>query len=167
MTITINVTGESLSEIGEDLRALVPNAGLDEMGLQELLLYVDQRCDKEGYEMEVYKKGERAKPREEQKRDEATRSLKEDLEASVKLGEEAAAAEPEKKGKKAAKGNGKAETDEERKARCVLRLQDLFLSNKSEVMKLLAEFGGGVKSFNAIAPEKFGPISDAIKERFP
>ena len=57
-----------------------------------------------------------------------------------------------------------AETPAARKARCVAKLQDLFANGKkAEVMKILAEHGGGAKTFAAVTEDKFEPISEALE----
>jgi hypothetical protein len=56
-----------------------------------------------------------------------------------------------------------AETPAARKARCVAKLQAMFADGrKADVMKILAEHGGGAKTFAAVAEDKFEPISDAL-----
>lgn len=57
-----------------------------------------------------------------------------------------------------------AETPAARKARCVAKLQDLFANgHKAEVLKILAEHGGGAKTFAAVDEGKFELISDALE----
>ena len=138
------------------------------MGLQELLLYTSQRCEEAGYEMEV------KKPLAVAEKEEARARLRGDLEASVKqeetkLDELAKADEVtkevvEKAVKAVKKGNGKAVSDADRKAQCIKILQQLYAEGrKTEVNKILADFGEGAKNFNVIPEEKFGPIHDAIE----
>ena len=56
------------------------------------------------------------------------------------------------------------ETPAGRKARCVAKLQDLFANGKkAEVLKILADYGGGAKTFAAVDEAKFEPISDALE----
>ena len=164
--VTVTVSGDSLSDAMEALRGLSPDKHktLDEMPLESFLLYAAERCEREGYEMEVYKKGSKTLSPTEAKREEAKAALKSDLEASLAL--ETAKEDEPKKAKKA-KANGKAETDDQRKDRCVRRLQDLYPNHKTDVMKILADFGEGVKSFNAIPADKFEKISEIIAEKFP
>lgn len=56
------------------------------------------------------------------------------------------------------------ETAAARKARCVAKLQDLFANGKkAEVLKILADHGGGAKTFAAVDEAKFEPISEALE----
>jgi hypothetical protein len=55
------------------------------------------------------------------------------------------------------------ETPDARKARIILRLQELYSGGrKADVNKLLAQFGNGTKTFSSIPAEQFGPIAEAV-----
>jgi hypothetical protein len=153
-TIRFEITGDSIAEIQDTLQTMVPiktrEHMLAEMSLEALLLYADERCQAEGYEMLVTKQEEREKP----KKVEARSKLFQDLKTSVEAIE-------------AKKGNGKStvETDDERKARCVARLQELFAEgHKTEVRALLKQYGDGAKNFHGVPVERFAEISQAIEE---
>lgn len=163
---TVTITGNSIEELHSNLSDLVPRPPensidlFDRMGLEDLLLYVDKRCQEAGYEMEV-----KQNPAE-RKKEEARAKLRGDLEESVKQEEAKAEEEAPVPEKKAApkKGNGKADTDAQRKAQCIRTLQKLYADGrKTEVNKILADFGEGAKNFNVIPEEKFGLIKDAIE----
>ena len=185
---TITITGDTAEHLQQNMRDMLPSAPLTdfirEMDFQSLLLRVDERCEIEGYEIEVYKKGERPEPElplAERKKAEARARLRGDLidslaeathATSVVKEEIEAEAEtppaPETKPKKTAKGNGKGaktpETPEALKARMILRLQELYSEGrKADVNKLLATHGNGVKTFSAIPASEFGPIAEAVE----
>ena len=164
MAIRFEITGNDMDEILATIATMMPEAKsekLENLSLQELLLYTSQRAEAEGYDMEV------KRPPAIAKKEEARAKLRGDLEASVKQ-EEAKAEEPEEPApaKKAApkKTNGKAVSDADRKAQCIKTLQQLYANGrKTEVNKILADFGEGAKNFNVIPEDKFGPIHDAIE----
>ena len=164
MAIRFEITGNDMDEILATVATMVPEAKsekLENMSLQELLLYTSQRAEAEGYDMEV------KRPPAIAKKEEARAKLRGDLEASLKQ-EEAKAEEPEPEApvKKTApkKGNGKSVSDADRKAQCIKVLQQLYANGrKTEVNKILADFGEGAKNFNVIPEDKFGPIHDAIE----
>ena len=65
------------------------------------------------------------------------------------------------------KGNGGSapETDEQRKTRCVEKLQALFAKGyKDQVRGLLKQYGDGAKNFHGVPVEKFAEIDKAIEE---
>lgn len=185
MNITVEMTG-TFEEIREEMRRLIgseSDATLDDMPLQELLAYAGKRAEAEGYDFEVIKPGDRILSVAEQKREEARAKLRGDLEDSLKItkAEESRAApggegpkvetpaEEPKKGKaKAVKikagGNGAAESPADMKVRCMERLHELFNKEqrKADVMKILADHGGGAKNFSVIPEEAYGPISEAL-----
>jgi hypothetical protein len=164
---TVTVTGNSIEDLHGNLSDLVPSPPeksldlFDKMGLEELLLYASKRCEEAGYEMEV------KKPLAVAKKEEARAKLRGDLEASLKQEEtKIEEPEPEVPAKKAApkKTNGKAVSDADRKAQCIKVLQQLYANGrKTEVNKILADFGEGAKNFNVIPEDRFGPIHDAIE----
>ena len=167
--IRLEIEGDSINDVMTTIKDMLPEgatspaAPLDAMTLQELLLYVDQRCQAEGYEMEVTRHPAASRKAE------ARNKLRGDLEESLKLEEaKSKPSEPEPdvapaKAKKA-KANGKAADTTKDKATCIKILQDLYASgHKAEVNKILADFGNGAKNFNVIPEDQFGPILGAIE----
>ena len=150
-------------------------AQLDAMTLEELLLYVDERVQREGYEMEIRKRGvltalDNVAPKAEPEGvpEEVTLAAKVTPKAkpispkSAKLKAELTAALEERD-----KGNGAAapETDDQRKQRCVDKLQELFYAgHKDQVRALLKQYGDGAKSFQAVSVERFAEIDQALQE---
>jgi hypothetical protein len=194
---TLTITGETGGDLKKNLLDMLPSvdprASIDSIPLQELLLRVDERCEAEGYEMEVWKKGERPEPElplAERKKAEAraklrgdlvnslaeathaTSAVKEEIEAEAEAAPvpETETETPPKKtrAKKGAapKTNGNAETEDPQalKDRIILRLQELYgEGRKADVNKLLAAHGNGVKTFSAIPADQFGPIAEAVE----
>lgn len=154
---SVTITGDSIEQVHQSMRDMLPDdvaetslTVLEAMGLEELLLYVDARCQTEDYEMLVTKKEEKPAP----KKPEPKSKLKSDLEASVKEIES-----------KKANGHSAPETDDQRKKRCVEKLQALFAEgHKDAVRKLLREYGDGAKNFHGVPVERFAEIDAAIQE---
>jgi hypothetical protein len=181
--IVITVQGDTIEEVHERLRGMLPPAetqGFDDIPFQELLLKIDARVDAEGYEMDVWKKGSRPEPElppSEKKKEEARAKLRGDLVASLAEATHATSvvkdeveAEVEEKPvpkqpAKKAKSNGKsAESDEDRKKRIIVQLQDMYTAGrKTDVNKLLTEYGQGTRTFSAIPAEKFKDIEAALE----
>jgi hypothetical protein len=197
---TVTITADSPEQLHSSLRALLP----DESGgvgfgfvaiapFQDLLLAVGQRVEEEGYEMEVWKKGEReTKPAStgtDRKKEEARAKLRGELVASLAEATHATAPvkeeieeafdgevkaeavdpveelpKPPKKARAAKTGNGKAETADQIKARTIIKLQELYSAGKkAEVNKLLAQFGEGSKTFSSIPADQFVAIAEAAE----
>jgi hypothetical protein len=149
---TVTITGDSIEQVHQRMIDMLPeeNTNVVEMDLEQLLLYTDGRCQVEGYEMLVTKKEQPAPP----KKLEPKSKLKSDLEASVKEIES-----------KKVNGHSAPETDDQRKKRCVEKLQALFAEgHKNEVRKILKEYGDGAKNFHGVAVERFAEIDAAIQE---
>ena len=168
-TIRFEIEGENMDDIMATIRSMVPekdeNEKLEDMSLQELLLYTSQRAEAEGYDMEV------KRPLATARKEDARAKLRGDLEASVKAAEiapyEDEEAEKPKPKKAKAKANGK-ESSADLKKRCIAALQKLYAEgHKAEVNKILADFGAGAKNFNTIPDEQFGPINEALEALTP
>lgn len=147
MPIELVITGNDWAEIKELLRVGAEDSavGADEMSLQELLLYADQRATAEGYEIEV------RKPTSDTRKEAAKASLRGDVVVPIKKKVNGAAAAP-------------PEDPTARKARCLLRLQELYgSSRKKEVNQIMKDHGGGLKNFALIPEENFGPIAAALE----
>ena len=177
MTVKLEFSGDSLNDVLEQISHVTmpdkQSPGLDSMSLQELLLYTSQRAEAEGYDMEV------KRPPAVARKEEARAKLRGDLEESVKQGEAVAdaapayadeaeedpTAAPKKTRKAKAAANGKSvESDADRKKRCIASLQKLYADgHKTEVNKILADFGSGVKNFNAIPDDLFVGIEEAME----
>lgn len=167
--IEVKLTGEGWEEIEALLNRNTAASILDE-GPQDFQVAVaafGSLCESEGYDFEVWKKGERPEQEDKRpkvadaKREEARAKLKDDLTSSLKAVETVSETAPAPaKGK--AKKNGSAEDPEAFKAKTILRLHELFDKNKVAIMKILAEHGGGAKNFNAVAAENFSAIGQAL-----
>jgi hypothetical protein len=172
--IRVEIEGNNVVDVMDTMQTMVPYKTQENillgMTLQELLLYTDQRCQAEGYEMEVTRNPA------ERKKEEARAKLRGDLEASLDDAQKAnleeikkvlTEDEPEPAPKKVVapkKTNGKGETDAQRKAQCIRVLQQLYANGrKAEVNKILADYGDGAKNFNTIPEDKFGGIKEAIE----
>lgn len=182
MNIELTLTG-TWDEILEEMRRHIPAPTLaeilDSLSLEEVFIYVSKRAEEAGYDFEVFKPGEKKLSPAEQKREEARARLRGDLEASLKAEtppkDDQVLDEPETEEPKPARkarektskpsGNGHAETPAEMKMRCMDKLHRMFneQNKKAEVMKILADFGGGSKNFSSIPEEAYGPISAALE----
>jgi hypothetical protein len=180
MAIELKIVGASFAEILEDVIDIspvkTPQQVLDGISLQDLLAYVTQRADGEGFDIAATKKSLSAADK---RKEEARAKLKGDLEGSVaqtKVSTPEEDAQPDAtttpeivEAKKAAatkKVNGtKSETPEQMKERVVMSLQELFAKGKkAEVKRILANFGDGAKNFHGVPVEKFPEIEKAIGE---
>jgi hypothetical protein len=188
MTVVFEFTGDSVADVHASMiAALPPSTPTDfiaEMDFQSLMLRVGERAEAEGYDMEVWKKGSRPEPElapSEKKKEEAraklrgelvaslaegvhaTASVKEEIKQEFEAGTEDKPATPKQPAKKA-KGNGKPETDEQRKQRIIVQLQEMYTAGrKADVNKLLSEYGDGTRTFSAIPAEKFKAIESALE----
>jgi len=193
---TVTITAGNIGELHANIMDMIPfsDATIDAIkasDFQELIVKVAERCETEGYEMEVWKKGERETAPApstvtERKKEEARAKLRGELVASLaeathatapvkdEIEAEVEALVPEadpveelpkaKKPRAAKTGNGKAETVDQIKARTIVRLQELYSAGKkSEVNKILAQFGEGSKTFSSIPAEQFSAIAEAAE----
>lgn len=161
MGIEIKLTGENWTEIDTLLGNRAPASDETPADFQTVVASFGIRCESEGYDFEIWKKGERPEPEKktsqaEAKKEEARAKLKDDLKASLN---EAPVSETPKKAKK----NG-AEDPEAVKTQTIARLHHLFNDHKAAVMKILADHGGGAKNFNAVPPENFVAIRTALEQ---
>jgi hypothetical protein len=173
MTFKLEITAETWDELETKMGRRAATS-LDELSLQEVLLYADKRATAEGYEIEVSKPGagKAGGSLADQRREEARAKLRGELEGSLKEGdkgttepEQEPGPETEAKPKKAKKNGAGAHVDvDELKAKTIILLQDLFGSHKKDVMKILADHGGGLKNFAAIPAAKFPEIAAAVQE---
>lgn len=190
MGIKIEIEGSDVAAVQKQMRDLLPagdDKGLGEFTLQELIAFVEKRAATEGYDLTIALPGERKSPAEQRKAD-ARAKLRGQLEDSIAAhnaevkpekddgkstgtpepGDTPAEEQPKatkgKKGKATAPaGNGKGETDDERKSRVIDKLVTLFNGgHKAEVNKILAEHGNGAKTFSVIPADQFGPIDEAV-----
>lgn len=173
MAFKLEVTADSWTELLDSL----PIGGLedadliDTMDFQALAGRFAKRAEAEGYDFELVSAKDRPMSAAEARKAAARAALRGDLEASVNEmnagADKVEEADPtvEVKPAKKGKANGKTETPEEMKARCITKLHDLYGTEggKAVVGKILADHGGGVKNFGAIPPEKFGPIAEALR----
>lgn len=179
MAIELKIVGASFAEILEDVIDIspvkTPQQVLDSISLQDLLAYATQRADGEGFDLVATKKSLSAADK---RKEEARAKLKGDLEGSVAQTKvstpeedaqpdavpEVEAEAPKKTAPKKVNG-AKAETPEQMKERVVMSLQELFAKGKkSEVKRILADFGDGAKNFHGVPVEKFPEIEKAIGE---
>jgi len=190
---TITITADSPEQLQANLRSMLPQQEdrvleyINGVEFQSLLIQIGDRVEAEGYEMEVWKKGERdTKPIEElpqaaRKKEEARAKLRGDLVASLAEATHATTVvkdeieievapveetppEVKTKVKAKAKTNGKAETPDALKARTIIKLQELYSAGKkAEVNKLLAQYGDGSKTFSSIPAEQFAAIAEAAE----
>lgn len=173
MSFELKITAETWDEFQQKLNRLsAQHSALDDLPLQEILLYADKRATAEGYDLEITKAGSKSLSPAEQRKEQARAKLREDLEGSLKeetkeeVPEETAPEVPETTPKiKAKKTNGHdAKIDPEQlKQKCILQLRDLFGSHKAQVMEILAQHGGGLKNFGSVPAEKFPAIAKAIE----
>jgi hypothetical protein len=170
MPFKLEVTADTWAELFSSLpNTTTPPADIiATMDFQELAARFGERAEAEGYDFELISAKDRPLSAAEARKAAARAALRGELEGSLK---EAEAEKPEAdptvepaKPAKKGKANGKTETPEEMKARCITALHDLYSSGKKDVVgKILAEHGGGVKNFGAIPPENFTPISEALR----
>jgi len=168
MSVTVTVQSETPDEVLSALRDIIgenkPTA-IDAISDDELLALTRKRFAKNGFEVRVAQakangsvtkevaSEEDAKPVEEPEAPPSKAAKKETFRKQL---EEAAAA------KKASNGAAK-ETPDDMKTRCLGVLQGWWLEGKKDqVNTLLKEYGEGETNFSKVAPEKFGPISEAI-----
>ena len=169
MTFKLEITADTWTELVNNLpNNAAPTVDIiATMDFQELAARFGARAEAEGYEVEIISSKDRPLSAAEARKAAARAALRGELEGSLKEAEaEKPEADPtvEVKPAKKAKTNGKTETPEEMKARCITALHDMYSAGKKDVVgKILADHGGGVKNFGAIAPENFGPIAEAIR----
>lgn len=188
--IEVTLTGDRVSDITDQMAeflpgSLTPASVIETMDLQALLLAVDQRLQIEGYDMEVWKKGTKPLPVSEKKREDAKATLRgqledslilekakkgvDDLQAKIdedmkRVGDIKSETPVEPKKTRTKKGGNGHEDPAALKRRCVTKLQELYAGgHKSEVLKILAEHGGGAKNFGQVPEENFGAISAAME----
>jgi hypothetical protein len=191
MPVKFEFTGDTVADAHAAMRAALDSpltpfgvkAGLNDMPFQEIMVLIGERAEAEGYDMEVWQKGSRPEPElplAEKKKEEARAKLRGELVASLAEATHAAApvkaeveaemeapkptkAAPRKTAAKPA-SNGKTESDEERKQRIIVQLQEMYTAGrKADVNKLLAEYGKGTRTFSAIPAEEFKAIESALE----
>jgi hypothetical protein len=176
MGIKIEIEGANVSAVHQQMKDLLPPAAtLSDFSLQELVVLVEKRAAQEGVDLSITLPGDRMSPAD-QRKAEARAKLRGELEGSLapetgaetpSLDVEPAKAKGKKDAKsKAAAGNGKTESDEDRKNRLITKLGELFNektgANKAKVRGLMAEYGDGAKTFAAIPADQFAAIEEAM-----
>jgi hypothetical protein len=186
---TLTLAADSVEQLHQNMRDMIGDAPAPaapapkELPFQEFMVLVDKRLEAEGYDMDLWKKGDRPEPElspAEKRKEEARAKLRGDLKASVvheadavkdAVEKEMADATPDELPKikkmrvKKEAGNGKGESAEDLKQRMIKELGALYATDKhkADVRKILAEFGEGNKTFAAIPAERFAEIEEVVR----